>query len=614
VRSAVPCVRPKLDSAATSLSHTNEASLRSISCSTRPVPSLLSGAIIGLLLCSAPVRAQTQAERASLIAEARKAQSEFERYRASRIPVERERTRAVCDERIGGICIWYGGEDELRFPAERPEVFDARDKLIRLLSTTSERVKDRWVIGQLVHYLVENRVFGEAERVATACGIEETWWCSALRGYSLHVRSQHVEAEAAFREALAAMPEPERARWTSLRYILTPDGEKYFERLDPAERTRRWELFWRLSDPLFLINGNDRLNDHFARLVEATSWRDAAHPQGEWGDDQEAALIRYGRNIGYSRTMDAPTFGSIQDTRRVVGHHHPKSRGYLFPEAFLASPWDIPPESWITAPREARTWYAPLYAPDMRALDTQVGRFRRGDDMLVVGAYTPRLAPADSTEANATRESCNGADIHGAFFLIPEDGTPPKFSRNNACTGVFELRARPGRYVTGLEVVDVKARRAWRARQGIGQLPLVAGNLDVSDFVILKAGAPLPATLEEAIPDIRPGVTIRRGERFPVVWEAYGLRVQEPVRVTLGFTRGRPGFLARVGAFLGVIETARPVEVAFQDAGPDGIQTAFRALEIELPALDSGEYTLHLRLEIAGRDPVTVSRPIIVER
>ena len=77
----------------------------------------------------------------------------------------------------------------------------------------------------------------------------------------------------------------------------------------------------------------------------------------------------------------------------MVGHHHPKSRGYLFPEDFLESPSDIPAESWITAPREARTWYAPPYAPEMRGLETQVGRFRRGDQIAGCGCL-----PADRSQ------------------------------------------------------------------------------------------------------------------------------------------------------------------------------------------------------------------------
>ena len=106
---------------------------------------------------------------------------------------------------------------------------------------------------------------------------------------------------------------------------------------------------------------------------------------------------------------------------------------------------------------------------------------------------------------------------------------------------------------------------------------------------------------------------IRRGEQFPVVWEAYGLRIAEPVQVTLGFTSGRPGFLTRVGEFLGVLEPENPVEVTFEDQGPDRIQTVFRSIELELPNLEPGEYTLHLRLDLSGRNPVVKSRPIVVQ-
>jgi hypothetical protein len=477
-------------------------------------------------------------------------------------------------------------------------------------------------MGHLVYYLIENRDVDGATRIATECGIPEVWWCAALRGYILHLTTDYVESEAAFREALASMPPDERERWTSPRFVLTEDGEKLFERMAPPERDRRWELFWRLSDPLFLITGNDRLTDHFARIVEAVNWRDAANPMGlPWDEDMEATLIRYGRNIGYSRTFDpVGTLNGQGDTRRVQGHHHPKSRGYLFPERFLESPSDVPPESWITAPREARTWYAPRYAPDMRALETQVGRFRRGAEMFVVGAYRPVPPAADSVAAQAPEadmqrsgEFAIQGQPNAALFLIPEDGSEPDFVRGTDAEGVLTIYSPPGRYVSGLEVVDLQGRQAWRARQGVAQLPLAPGHLDVSDLLILKEGTPVPASLEEAIPHVRPGVRIRRGERFPVVWEAYGLLVDEPVRITLGFTRGRPGFLTRVGEFLGVLEPDRPVEVAFEDPGPDSVQTAFRSIELQLPNLDPGEYTLHLRLELDGLEPVVTSRPIIVE-
>ena len=256
----------------------------------------------------------------------------------------------------------------------------------------------------------------------------------------------------------------------------------------------------------------------------------------------------------------------------------------------------------------------------MRALETQVGRFRRGAMMFVVGAYRPvppeaEQVGAEAPESDAQRSGEFGirGQPHAALFLIPEDGSEPKFVRGTDAEGVLTISSPPGRYVSGLEVVDQPGRQAWRARQGVAQLPLAPGLLDVSDLLILKEGTPLPESLDEAIPHVRPGVRIRKGERFPVVWEAYGLRVEKPVRVTLGFTRGRPGFLSRVGEFLGVLEPDRPVEVIFEDRGPDFVQTVFRSIEFQLPDLDPGEYTLHLKLELAGLLPVVRSRPIFVE-
>jgi hypothetical protein len=55
------------------------------------------------------------------------------------------------------------------------------------------------------------------------------------------------------------------------------------------------------------------------------------------------------------------------------------------------------------------------------------------------------------------------------------------------------------------------------------------------------------------------------------------------------------------------------VELTFADAGPDVVQTVFRAVQLTLPELDPGDYTLHLRLELPGREPALASRPIIVE-
>lgn len=204
------------------------------------------------------------------------------------------------------------------------------------------------------------------------------------------------------------------------------------------------------------------------------------------------------------------------------------------------------------------------------------------------------------------------APVKAGFFLVPEWGGEMVSTEGTDREGVFSMTAPQGRYVSSMEVFEPDEKRAWRARQGVSQEPMVRGLVALSDLLILREGAPAPASLDEAIPLARPGIRVGSNERFTVAWEMYGLGVNQPVQVTLGFTTGRPGFLARVGQFLGVIEPEQPVEVTFRDAGGDQVETLFRAVALELPDLDPGEYTLHLRLDLPGREPTISSRPIIV--
>lgn len=189
--------------------------------------------------------------------------------------------------------------------------------------------------------------------------------------------------------------------------------------------------------------------------------------------------------------------------------------------------------------------------------------------------------------------------------MVQVEGTDPE--------GVLTLRTSPGRYVSSLELLDRRGGRAWRARQGVRQDPLVPGLVGVSDLLILERGAALPDSLAEALPHVRPGVRIRPGEEFVVVWEVYGLRIQESVKVSVGFSDGHPDFLAPVDDFEEILPADGPVEIQFVEPGPERLQTVFRALQMQLPELDPGPYTLHLRLDLAGREPVFASRPIVVE-
>lgn len=591
------------------------------------------------------------ADSTALVEEAHKHQKDFEDLRAKMIPLS-PMPVGRCEDMIGRICMWWGGEAEGDIPPEFQQVVDGRTNLIEFLTHANNQIHDPWITGQLVRYLVEDGESIQAERVARGCALTERWWCEALLGYVLHIRGSYVDAETAYQAALDSMPPKELERWTTPGYLLTKVGKKVFDHDTPEQRKKLWKLFWRLSDPLYLVPGNDRLTEHYTRLVQVRMDQDAENPQQiDWGDDMAEALIRYGRMIGYSRSRTGPMGMeggrlNMADTREVIGHNAVGSRGFLFPEQFLKAPAEIPPESWITAPRKAWTWYAPPYAPHFAELRTQVARFRRGDTMLVVGAYKPGPPTAAERVGSPHKEKqepefgrrggiMNPFDhsfqsrqppkrdttppavkivgpVETGFYLVPVDGGAAIDVRGSAPQGVLTLKAPQGRYVSSLEVFDQRGKQAWRARQGVVQDSLVPGVPAVSDLMILKRGASLPTSLAQAIPEARPGIRIERGQSFIVVWEVYGLQVQEPVGVTLGFTHGHPGFLQRIGKFMGILKPSQPVNVTFQDVGPTKVQTAFRAVKLQLPKLDPGEYTLHLQLDLRGRSPIVTSRPIMV--
>ena len=52
--------------------------------------------------------------------------------------------------------------------------------------------------------------------------------------------------------------------------------------------------------------------------------------------------------------------------------------------------------------------------------------------------------------------------------------------------------------------------------------------------------------------------------------------------------------------------------MTWEEAGPDVLGTVFRAVEINLPGLDPGDYSLTVEVQLPGRDPMTVTRAITV--
>ena len=140
-------------------------------------------------------------------------------------------------------------------------------------------------------------------------------------------------------------------------------------------------------------------------------------------------------------------------------------------------------------------------------------------------------------------------------------------------------------------------------------MPGLAG---ISDLLILQGGGDVPVSLDEALPTALPAVRIEAGDAFKVAWELYGLRVGESASVRIGVNQGRSSIVTRLGEFLRVLEPDEPVVMTWEEAGPDVLGTVFRAVELNLPDLEPGDYTLTVEVELTGRAPMTVARPISI--
>ena len=83
---------------------------------------------------------------------ARRAQSEFERFRLANLPAARESRPAQCDEQVGNVCYWYN-EKGPPPPVEPPLIRQRKEQLISILDTVAMHSPSaRWAAEQRVRF------------------------------------------------------------------------------------------------------------------------------------------------------------------------------------------------------------------------------------------------------------------------------------------------------------------------------------------------------------------------------------------------------------------------------------------------------------------------------
>ena len=642
--------------------------------------------------------APSVADSLELVEEAKDIQARYERYREQRTPPDLADLSRRCDDVVGRFCFRfpdYADVDDWRAPEEPVELELARTRVLKDLGDIARKIPgDPWILGQRVYYLTDMGAWTSAANLARRCGGRTHWWCTALAAYVHHARGLWTVADEVFAQALEEMPPDTAARWRAPEHLLEDSAWKIYKKATDKERVEA--RLWMLSDPLYLVEGNDRKTEQYARQVLIRIGAEAINGTGlDWEDDLEEITLRWGAPEAWSRERDLPTGDSLVDSRRMVSHR--RGQEFLPPVEALEDPSQMAPGEWTLGDRVRfelrekgplvdplnsgslleqatqandlfgdsadlnailrdgiirpglRTGYTAPYAPELDVLETQVARFRRGDSLLVAGAFAPKpeekkdptapppptLRMPDGVDLRAARNGSRSDKqrrtnpfggvrevpipfiaevseerIRSGLFLIDSESGKRLEVLGEGPKGAFQLQAPNGHYIVGLEAFSPDEKKAWRDRHGLWQDPIVPGLAAISDLLILRGGGEIPTSLDEALPTALPAVRIEAGDAFKVAWELYGLRVGESASVRIGVNRGRTSIARRLGEFLRLLEPDKPVVMTWKEAGPDVLGTVFRAVELNLPDLEPGDYTLTVEIELPGREPMAVVRPI----
>lgn len=542
------------------------------------------------------------ADSLSLLRGARAAQEAFERSRIDHLPRSFGGTDHRCDEVVGRFCFWHDDDDDSwRPPPEHPAIGVARRELIATLDSVAGLLPgDGWVAGQRVRYLVEAADAAGALRAAAECRAEP-WWCLALTGYAHHAAQAFAAADTAFDAALYHMPREERCVWTDLSLILErlPDG---YRQESCEGRAGIERVLWWLADPLYLVPGNERRTEHYARRAANRMQHGARSAYGlRWGDDLGELLLRYGWPIGFTRddgrrSMDAT--GPL-----ITAHHNPKARRFL--------PHTITPPEWELDPDRPRSSYAPPYAASVEELEPQLAVFRRGDSAVVVAGYdlsqVRDFPPGDQVRVEAALALA--ADEHTEPIIARQRGSGPQ--------GVLALISSGGPALLSVEALARSDTvRAYRARQWL-QTPPPASAIGLSHPLLLRVRDEdsLPAFLAEAIPQARGSGRVPSGERLGLFWEIYGLdRQVAGATVSVTVTKEGAGLLRRAAEWAGLAGRRRPSVSLSWDEAPAADRVRPRALVITIPEAGSGEYVLEITARSADGATVSTRRVLTIDQ
>ena len=515
-----------------------------------------------------------------------------------------------CDEIIGRLCVWDSSGDRVPEP-EAEEVVAARERLVdELAEVAGEIPGDSWVFGQRILYLVGAGRLAEAASIARRCQLAESWRCAAYLGYVLHRDSDVVGAEEAFGRAMAEMPASMRREWRDPAPLLDGDLRGWLR--DQPDSAAAVEELWALSDPLYLVEGNDRRTGHYSRWVYSMGQADARNPFAmPWGDDMTEVAVRFGWSAGCERLWPEST---IHPQRlRVRCLDYPGVSRAMPPRSVLERPEGGDEPVWELPAGPPRSVYLSPYLDSLGGLAAQVGRLLRPDGVILLAAWrTPDLAPRQAMQGDG---GATGGAVTAGLFVVQEGAVVLDERAAVAPGGAVRVAGRvphSGWGVASVESWAPEDRRAWRLRQGMSFRGVPRDVFALSDLLLIEPESD-PGDADELLEALQPSTVVGGDAPVGVAFEVYGLRpVGEAVRYRAWVEARSGGLLTRFGRWLGIGRRER-ASVSWREVVPRGTVTLLRSFSIRLPGLGRGAYQIVIEVSAEGREPLQTRLPFTVE-
>jgi hypothetical protein len=471
-----------------------------------------------------------------------------------------------------------------------------------LLAEIADSASDNsWYVGHLVYLSLTPGNLDESWRIAGRC-VGNDSFCLALQGFVLHAYSRYAAADSTFSQSLTAMLPAEACKWRDIAPLLDSIARSRYVSLDCATRRAFEDSVWRLADPLYALEGNDRRTEHYSRrvmnvlLLGAPSPFATATQPWPWDTTLSDAMIRYGAAAHWIVPHEGVGDRAI--------HYHTPSYSFVPRSAEPTSEASGAPIFDLTRRLDAaEERYHPAYDYVTELARAQTIVLQRDDSLLVAAALD--LLPFREAAPFAACMTLASVDGQGSVREAVE------------ANGRALLSATIPRRATimGVEVLSKPILFAGRLRLFLPSPS--AADVSISQPLFFAPGNAdlLPDSAADVFPSMLASNEIIVPTRLGVFWEIYGVPARTELIFSVRLTALDPpssGILAKILSLFSSSATDERVVTWSQTAG--GTYLSAHSLAFELADVRPGRYNIELHATALPGIDVSSHREIEIRK